>query len=239
MKTERTLSTKNRVNAESLLQEIMKSKSVDIFDNPYLFVRTGLLAKLLMMNDLYQKIVDVPGNIIEVGSWYGQSSVVFENLRAINESFNNTRRIISLDTFEGYLENSGLEITQSEIDKYKTSTDWLKELELIQQSHRTINNSSTQFINYKGDVKETLPKILEKLQEPISMVYYDIATFETLESTFNAVLPYIGKGSIFVFDDFGTQYKGVNRFLMKNKIFQKYKVKHCNHYKSKLYLTFD
>jgi hypothetical protein len=40
------------------------------------------------------------------------------------------------------------------------------------------------------------------------MVYYDIATYDTLESTFNAILPYVGKGSIFIFDDFGLSIKG-------------------------------
>lgn len=239
MGTERILSTENRLNAEANLKDAMRSDSVDAFNNPYLFARTGLLSKFLVMDDLYRKILDVPGNIIEVGSWFGQSSVIFENLRAIHESFNITRRIISLDTFNGYIEKSGLEITDSEIDKYNTPHDWLEDLELIQESHKVINNSSTNFINKRGDVRETLPEILKELQEPIAMVYYDIATHDTLESTFNAILPYVGKGTIFVFDDFGPQYKGVNDFLMKNKIFQKYKVKHCDFYKSKLYLTFD
>jgi len=238
MKTERILSTTSRLEAENNLKELMQGDA-DIFDNPYLFVRTGLLAKFLVLNEIYQKILDVPGNIIEVGSWYGQSSILFENLRAIHENFNNTRKIISLDTFEGYVENSGLEIAQNEIDKYNTSTKWLESLESIQQSHKRINNSSTEFINSKGDVKDTLPKLLKELQEPVALVYYDIATYDTLEATFNAILPYVGRGSVFIFDDFGTQYKGVNKFLMENKIFQKYQVKHCTHYKSKLYLTFE
>ena len=239
MKTERVLSTENRLNAESTLKKLMQSDNVDAFNNPYLFARTGILSKFLVMDDLYRKILNVPGNIIEVGSWFGQSSVIFENLRAIHENFNITRRIISLDTFSGYIENSGLDITEDEINKYNTGHDWLEQLKIIQKSHKVINNSSTDFINKKGDIRETLPEILKELQEPVSMVYYDIATYDTLESTFNAILPYVGKGSIFIFDDFGPQYKGVSNFLIDNKIFQKYKIKHCNLYKSKLYLTFD
>ena len=239
MGTERVLSTDERLNGESLLREIMHSSKVDPFDNPFLFTRTGLLSKFLVMNELYKKILDIPGNIVEVGSWFGQSSIIFENLRAIHENFNNTRRIISLDTFSGYVENSGLDIKEEEINKYNTGSDWLNYLESIQNSHKLITKSSTNFINIKGDVRDTLPEILKKLNEPVSMIYYDIATLDTLDNTFNAILPFIGRGSIFVFDDYGPQYRGVSDFLTSNRILQNYTIKHCEYYKSKLYLTFE
>jgi hypothetical protein len=53
MKTERALSTENRLNAESTLKKLMQSDIVDAFNNPYLFARTGILSKFLVMDDLY------------------------------------------------------------------------------------------------------------------------------------------------------------------------------------------
>src|SRR5262245_50151490 len=67
-----------------------------------LFVRGSLLARFLAVDEVYRKIVHLPGCIFEFGCWRGQTSVLCENLRAIHEPFNKRRRIIAFDTFEGY-----------------------------------------------------------------------------------------------------------------------------------------
>ena len=70
-------------------------------------MRSSALAKLLFLNEAYQLILDQPGMIVEFGTWWGQNLVVFENLRAIYEPFNQSRRVLGFDTFEGYPAISG------------------------------------------------------------------------------------------------------------------------------------
>src|SRR5438309_7335277 len=67
-----------------------------------LYTRGSVLVKYLVMNELYELIVNLPGVIMEFGTWWGQNLVLFENLRAIYEPFNKTRRVIGFDTFAGY-----------------------------------------------------------------------------------------------------------------------------------------
>src|SRR5258708_11166152 len=67
-----------------------------------LFLRGSLLARILAIADLYQRIVDIPGVILDVGTWRGQTAVLCENLRAIFEPLHFNRRIVCFDTFEGY-----------------------------------------------------------------------------------------------------------------------------------------
>ena len=172
MKTERLIMSSAREKSETLLREMSESLNLS-HDNPYLFVRTGLIAKLFFYKEIYEIIESVPGNIVEVGSWFGQTSVLFENIRAIIEPFNYSRKIISFDTFDGYNETSGLNIGNEEILKYKVGDNWVDLLGKIQEAHKSINNSVSLFHNIKGDIRETIPKYLKENSEPIALVYYD------------------------------------------------------------------
>lgn len=238
MSTERLLMNSKRMLAEEGLKKL--SSELDIhFDNPFLLMRTGLVAKLFFLKEIYEEIIDIPGSIFEVGSWFGQSSIIFENIRAILEPFNNTRNIVSFDTFEGYVETTGLNISKAEIDKYQVSKNWVEQLSAVQLMHKDINNSVTNFKNIKGDILTTLPEYLKTNNEPIAMVYYDIATYDTLKFTFETLLPHIVKGGIFILDDYGHQYEGVNRYLIESKIIKNYKLRCSKFYKSKLILKIE
>ena len=197
-----------------------------------------MLAKFLTLNEVYSKILDVPGNLIEIGSWLGQSSIIFENLRAIHEPFNNTRRIVSFDTFDGYREKEGLNIADHEISKYKQGFGWEKSLSQIQECHRKINGSVTSFNNVVGDVSDTLAGYLGEKNEPVALAYYDIATYQTAKITFEYVSPYISKGGAFIFDDFGPQYPGVSEFIHEAGILRNFKTELSRFYKSKLIVWF-
>lgn len=63
-----------------------------------LFLRGSLLARFLAISDIYQLIVDIPGVILDIGTWRGQTAVICENLRAIFEPLHFNRRIICFDT---------------------------------------------------------------------------------------------------------------------------------------------
>ena len=237
MTSERLLLTQERINAENLLQNKMLAHR-NAYDNPFLYIRTGLLAKILVYSEIYETILNVPGNIIEVGCWYGQSSIIFENLRAIHEPFNFSRRIVSFDTFSGYNETTGLSISKEEIDKYKVGEGWLEELGDIQSSHKKINLSHTIFENVPGDISITLPNYLKKIDEPVSLVYFDIATYETLKIAYELLSPKLTKGGLFVLDDYGTQYQGVHKFIMENELHKKYEIRHADKYKNKVLIQF-
>src|SRR5205814_2186627 len=70
--------------------------------NPALYMRSSVVAKLLYVNELYQKILPVPGVIVEFGVWWGQNLALFESLRAVHEPYNHTRKVVGFDTFTGY-----------------------------------------------------------------------------------------------------------------------------------------
>src|SRR3954471_24614111 len=80
-----------------------------------LYMRSSALAKILFVDEAYRLIVDQPGIIVEFGTWWGQNLILFENLRSIYEPFNQSRRVIGFDTFEGYPEISEKDVASETI----------------------------------------------------------------------------------------------------------------------------
>src|SRR3990172_4562786 len=76
----------------------------DALFNLGLWVRSGLLVKFILLADLYRRVMKVPGILLEAGVWYGQTAALLENCRAIFETMHKQRKILCLDSFEGYAE---------------------------------------------------------------------------------------------------------------------------------------
>ena len=63
--------TPSKSNAEATIKDLIAGNPDIFFDSP-LGVRIGLIAKLLFLNEIYQKIQGLPGALMEIGAWYGQ-----------------------------------------------------------------------------------------------------------------------------------------------------------------------
>jgi len=239
LNSEQTSNIVEKEKLKSCFQNLFKENSSALFDNPFLFSRTGLISKLLLLSKLYKKIINVPGDIIEFGIWFGQTLIILENLRAIHETFNITRKFYGFDTFDGYKEISGLDIQKDEIEKYKLVNNWENELSNIFQLHSSINNSKTNLEIIKGDVLKTIPSFYKKYQGPVAFCYIDIATYETTKLILENTIPIMSKGAIIVIDDFGIPYPGVQDALSDHKVFVRndLETKICPYYPTKLYIT--
>ena len=143
---EYVLFKKNRDELEKLFKQ-SPIPSDEIMTQLGLYIRGSYLVKFLVLNDLYLRIKDLPGDIFEFGTRFGHNMVVFENLRAIYEPFNKTRKIIGFDTFEGYKNHSNKD-SGSEIFKedtyYTTFDDYEIYLEKLLKVHEQNNISYAQ-----------------------------------------------------------------------------------------------
>ena len=106
-----------------------------------LFMRSSALTKILFVNEAYQLILNQPGVIVEFGTWWGQNMVLFENLRAIYEPFNQSRRVIGFDTFQGYPEISDKDRGSEtiKIGGYKVAENYREYLEGLIDYHEKNN----------------------------------------------------------------------------------------------------
>lgn len=172
-----------------------------------LYMRSSVLAKILFLNELYWLILDLPGVIVEFGTWWGQNLTVFENLRAIYEPFNQNRRIIGFDTFKGYPSISDKDRLSEtiKVGGYKVTENYRAYLEELIDYHEK-NNVLANVKKHQvveGDVVETVPRFFKENPETvIALAYFDMALYEPTKVCLETIKPHLVRGSVIMLDDF-------------------------------------
>jgi hypothetical protein len=209
-----TITSQNKTDAKvsnnrTRLFDLFKSRPMsdeELLVNLGMYMRSGALAKILFLDEIYKRVVGIPGHIMEFGVWWGQSVTTFENLRAIHEPYNHQRHVVAFDTFTGYPE-VGSKDRESDIIStgvYKVNDGYEKYLEELVDFHEKENVMShiKKHSIVKGDVRETLPAWLtENPQAFVSLAFFDMALYEPTKLALQAILPRLIKGSIIVFDE--------------------------------------
>lgn len=79
----------------------------ELLQNLGLFLTRQNLSRLLFLKHLYDRVVDIQGDIFEFGVRWGQNLAAFSVLRGMLEPYNHTRRLVGFDTFDGFPEGRG------------------------------------------------------------------------------------------------------------------------------------
>jgi len=207
--TSQNKSSDKVISNRERLFELFKNRPMsdeELLVNLGLYMRSGALAKLLFLDEIYKRIIGIPGSVMEFGVWWGQSIAVFENLRAIHEPYNHQRHILALDTFTGYPE-VGTKDKRSEIiteGVYKVNSGYETYLADIIEFHEKENVMShiKKHEVIKGDVRETLPQWLTtNPQAFVALAFFDMALYSPTKAALEAIVPRLIKGSIIVFDE--------------------------------------
>jgi hypothetical protein len=171
-----------------------------------LFLRGSLLARILAVRDLYAQIVDLPGVIMDIGTWRGQTAVLCENFRAIYEPLHLNRRIVCFDTFEGYQgfsdKDKATELHQDGtygVGGESYSAYLAKLLELHEKSNAMGHNFGKHTV-VKGDCRRTIPQYFkDNRNEFVSLAFFDVNSYEPSLKAFEDVWPRIVPGGIAAF----------------------------------------
>ncbi len=172
-----------------------------------MYTRSSVLVKYLVLNDIYQRIKNIPGHLMEFGTWWGQNLVLLENLRAIHEPFNKQRVIVGFDTFDGYTELSEKD-KPSEVwaeQSYNTGVDYMAHLRELLQTHEASNalghlTGRHQLI--AGDVSQTAKRYFEENPATlVAMAYFDMALYQPTKDALVALRPHLVSGSVLLFDE--------------------------------------
>lgn len=175
-----------------------------------LYMRSSALVKILFINELYELITDIPGVIMEFGTWWGQNLILFENLRAIYEPFNQNRRIIGFDTFRGYPELSSKDIKSDtiKVGGYTVSEgykEYLEELLAYHESNNVLSNIKKHTV-IEGDVREAVPRFFEENPETVvALAYFDLALYEPTRVCLEAIKPHLIRGSVVMLDELNSR----------------------------------
>ncbi len=160
-----------------------------------LFVRGSLLARILAVGEIYQKIVGLPGAILDVGTWRGQTAVLCENFRAVYEPLHMNRRIVGFDTFTGYAgfgdEDKPTELhhdgTYDVGEGYKA---YLERLLILHEESNVLGHLHGKHTLIAGDVRETLPGYFAgHRNEIVALAFLDVNAVEPTRKAIETIWP--------------------------------------------------
>jgi hypothetical protein len=215
----------------------------DVMFNLGLYVRSSLLVKFLVLNDLYLRFKSVPGVLMEFGTWWGQNLVLLENLRAIHEPFNKQRTIIGFDTFSGYPKDSDIsEDSTKTYAGYKTVenyADYLAELLEVHEGNNAFGHNRGGHKLIKGDVEQTAPSYFSEHPETVvAFAYFDMGPYKPSVAALRALKPHLLPGSILLFDEL-TWAGAPGEAIAFKEVFASvdYRIEKCELYPSKAIVT--
>lgn len=178
----------------------------EILSNLGLFLRRPVISKILFMNELYQKIIKIPGVIIEFGTRWGQTLSLFESFRGLYEPFNQGREIIGFDTFAGFpvvTEKDGNNsiATKGSFGVTDGYEDYLRQIMDYHEEEAPMSHIK-KYKLIKGDATVELERHLKEYPETIiALAYFDFDIYEPTKRCLELIRKYLVKGSVIGFDE--------------------------------------
>lgn len=169
------------------------------------YIRRQDLTRLLARYEIFMKVLDIKGSIIECGVFRGFGLMAWANFSAILEPANLTRRIYGFDTFGGFAS-----LSEKDRNRFRTpergelsadSYDELIELIKIYDSNRFLGHiGKVELI--QGDARETIPDFLEKTSHlVVSLLFLDFDLYEPTKVAIECFVPRMPKGAVIGFDE--------------------------------------
>ena len=177
-------------------------------------------------------ILDIPGNVIECGIFFGGGLMTSAHLSSIFESINFERKIIGFDTFKGLTELSKFDSKSSPLAKKgafaANSFDDLQKCIKLYDSNRFLNHlEKIQII--RGNAVKTIPKFLkDNPQTIISLLNLDFLLYEPSKIALENFVPRMPKNSIIAFNTLtdakwpGTMHAVKDTLGIKNREFKRF-----------------
>ena len=230
--------------AEQRLCELLKNTEIQnnsLLENLGLFTERKALSHTIFMNDIYKKILDVPGIIVEFGVKYGRNLALLSNFRGMYEPYNHLRKIVGFDTFDGY-KGVGEKDSKNNFltnDMMNTTEKYEEELNEIMSCHEKLSPIShmKKFEIIKGNAQVTFKSYLEGHPETIvALVFLDINLYQPTKDVLILCKEKMIKGTTFVFQNFADKRASAeiqaldDIFGLKNLQIKKFQYKNYSYF---------
>lgn len=174
------------------------------------FATRQALAKYLVRYEIFKRILNVHGSIVECGVFHGAGLLTFAKLSAVLEPANHTRRIIGFDTFQGFIGVHEIDRkgTGSLVKAGKLAGSRVEELRravALFDLNRPLNHIPKVEL-VKGDIRKTAQRYVNDHPHlVVSMLYLDLDLYEPTKAALEAFRPRMPKGAVIVFDELNAE----------------------------------
>ena len=178
------------------------------------------LSTFLAKHEIFLKILNIHGNIIECGVFKGTGLMTWAHLSSIYEPLNHNRQIVGFDSFSGFPSISDFDSTEvSEFDKVGTYSfphleELMRTVELF-DLNRPLGHLN-KVVLVKGNAIETIPDYIKNNQHlVVSLLYLDFDLYEPTKIAIESFYPRMPKGSVIAFDELNQkQWPGETKALL-------------------------
>lgn len=164
---------------------------------------------------LLELVSEVPGDIIEVGIFKGETSqIICEFLMKNSE----TQRYFGLDTFKGYEDEDMVNVNAAAVRNQNTKR-WYWSKQAVEKRLNFFDEIRYSIV--EGDCKETIPKLIEtkELQE-LSLIYVDCNLYSPSIKAMRDLWPLLAPGGIMAIDEHltGGETQAIQEFAKEQNI---------------------
>lgn len=171
------------------------------------FVNRRDVATFLNRYEIFKKVVNVHGAIVECGVNLGAGLFSWLHFSSILEPYNSSRYIVGFDTFNGFQslnENDEkgiyLEDRWKEFSSKQSYNEILDSIE-TQTENRPLSHLDKLSV-VKGDATETIPSyMIDNPHLLVALLHIDFDIHEPTKIALENIVPRMPRGSIIAFDD--------------------------------------
>jgi len=165
------------------------------------------IAKFLTKYEIFKKILNINGSIVECGVLHGAGLLAWSKLSSILEPINHPRKIIGFDTFEGFPSIDEKDIHTGDSSHFRkgglkgsTYQSVLRAIELYDLNRPLKHIPKIEII--KGDLMETGNRYVQDNPHlVVSLLYLDLDLYQATKKALEIFVPRMTKGSIICFDE--------------------------------------
>lgn len=184
----------------------MKYEKKHAFDYENGFMLTSdvyRLGNILSHYELYKKILSLPGDIIELGVFKGNSLIQFASFRELFEN-EKSRKLVGFDTFGTFPEANMIQSDKKFVDDWnETFQDEFISKEDIAQSLNAKGIANFELI--QGDILQTIDDyIKDNPHLRIALLHIDTDVYEPAKAGLEKLFDRVVRGGVIIFDDYGT-----------------------------------
>lgn len=174
------------------------------------FVPRQALAYFLARHEIFQRVLRLHGSILDFGVFRGSSFFTWQQLSAIFEPYNHTRKIVGFDSFEGFsalaeADNSDQESTlalkaegrmsfpdgEAELERGIALLDMNRPVGHVRKSSIVRGVLPTAFARYLDDHPETI----------VALSNFGLGLHGPTRDTLALLKPRLQRGSVLVFEE--------------------------------------
>jgi hypothetical protein len=212
------------------LYEATALSAFEMFRNFPVFTPRFNLARFLTHYELFKKVYDLPGVIVDLGVFRGASTFTWAKLCEIFCPTDVRKVVYGFDTFEGFpalsVEDGPEDQHQDvRIGGYFGGTTVERDLSLAQtaMNHDRHLKHVNRIEFIKGDVSQTIPAFVDSKGNGlrIALLNLDVDLYEPTKVALEYFLPLMVRGGIIILDEyavdtFGGESKAVDEYFIKN-----------------------